>query len=172
MKIYRNSGSNMVKITIFFIALIILISFFAVISNIVKLMIISALLAYVLDPLASFLESRGMGRTSATAAIFLFIFAIWGLSSIVFLPVLHGEIKALQVGFNSEKAELMVSGFENFLISNFAFLGVNNLNLLSRIQGAMAGVGSWLFAHLLDAASVITGIVLIPFIVFFLMKDV
>lgn len=161
----------MVKITIFFIAFIIFVSFLAVISNIVKLMIISALLAYVLDPLASFLESRGMSRTSATAAIFLFIFAIAGISSIVFLPVLHGEIKALQVGFNSEKAGLMVSGFENFLVSNFAFLGVNNLNLLSRIQGAMAGVGSWLFAHLLDAASVITGIVLIPFIVFFLMKD-
>lgn len=171
MKIYRNSGSNMVKITIFFIAFIILISFLAVISDIVKLMIISALLAYVLDPLASFLESRGMSRTSATSAIFLFIFAIACISSVVFLPVLYEEIKALQVGFNSEKAGLMVSDFENFLVNNLAFLGVKDLNLLSRIQGAMARVGSWIFDHFLDAASVITGMVLIPFIVFFLMKD-
>ena len=33
------------------------------------------------------------------------------------------------------------------------------------------GVGNWIFSHFLDAASVITGMVLIPFIVFFLMKD-
>ncbi len=170
MNIYRNS-SNLAKVIFFLIAFIILVAVLAAISDIVKLVIISALLAYVLDPLANFLESHGMSRTSATATIFLFIFALAGISSIVFLPVLYEEIKALQSGFILEKARLMVSTFEDLLVSNLAFLGIRDLNLLSRVQNAMAGVGDWFFSHFLDAASVIMGIVIIPFIVFFFMKD-
>ena len=35
----------------------------------------------------------------------------------------------------------MVSDFENFLVNNLAFLGVRDLNLLSRDTSAMAGSG-------------------------------
>jgi len=170
MKICRNS-SNLAKVILFLIAFIILVAVLAAISDVVKLVIISALLAYVLDPLASFLESRGMSRTSATASIFLFFCALAGISSIVVLPVLYGEIKAIQSGFILEKTSLMVSSFDDFLVSNFAFLGIRDLNLLGKIQNAVAGVGDWVFSHFLDAASVITGMVLIPVIVFFFMKD-
>ncbi len=170
MKIYSNS-SNLAKVIFFLIAFIILLAVLAAISDVVKLVIISALLAYILDPLASLLESRGMSRTSATATIFLFFCALASISSIVFLPVLYGEIKALQSGFILEKARLMVSSTEDLLVSKLAFLGIRDLNLLSRIQNAMAGVGDWVFNHFLDAASVITGMVLIPVIVFFFMKD-
>jgi putative permease len=170
MKIYSNS-SNLAKVTFFLIAFIIFVAVLAAISDVVKLVIISALLAYILDPLASFFESRGMSRTSATATIFLFFCALAGISSIVFLPVLYGEIKALQSGFILEKARLMVSSSEDLLVSKLAFLGIRDLNLLGRIQNAMTGVGDWVFSHFLDAASVITGMVLIPVIVFFFMKD-
>jgi putative permease len=166
-----DNNSIVGKIILFLIASVLIIGFLAAISNIVKLVIISALLAYILEPIASFLESRGMSRLSATATIFLFIFTVVGVLSIVFLPVLSGEIKALQSGFNTEKTEIMVSHFENFLVNNLAFLGIKDLNLLSKIQDATSRIGSWLFTHLFDAASLITSMVLAPFIVFFILKD-
>lgn len=171
MNSHSNISAYLIKIALFLIAGIILVFFLAAISNIVKLVIISALLAYVLDPAASFLESRGMGRTTATTAIFLFIVTFAGISYIIFLPLFSIEISELKEGFNLEETELMIKHFEGFLENNLAFLGIRDFNLLSRIQSASSRIGDWFFAHFLHAASAITGIILIPFIVFFLIKD-
>jgi len=166
-----NKANYPIKIALFSLVVILVIAFLAAVSNIVKLVIISALLAYILDPIANFLESRGMSRTSATVTIFLVILALVGIAYILFLPLLSEEISALQSGFNPGEAGLMISRLENFLVDNLAFLGINDLQLLSRTQAAMAKAGDWIFSHILDAASVITSMILIPFIVFFLMKD-
>ncbi len=167
----ENRTGQFIKVAIGSLIIIIATAFLAAVSHIVKLVIVSALLAYILDPLANFFESRGMSRTSATVTIFFCIFALTGFSYTVFLPLLSAEIKSLQSGLNPEKAGLMISGLEDFLVSNLAFLGVKELNLVSRMENSMVRVGDWIFIHFLDAASVITSMILIPFIVFFLMKD-
>lgn len=167
----QTGSGYFIKIALISIAAVACIAFLAAVSDIVKLIIISALLAYVLDPLANLLESRGMTRASATVSIFLLFFVFTGLSYVIFFPLLSGEIKALQGGVNPEKAGLMVIHLENFLVTNLSFLGINNLNLLDRLQNSMATLGDWILNHFLDAASVITSMILIPFIVFFLMKD-
>jgi putative permease len=159
------------KITFFSILAIIAIVFLTAISGIVKLVIISALLAYVLDPAANLFESRGMTRTSATVAVFIIISGLIGISYLVFLPLLSEEIRSLKDGFHPENTTLMISRIEELIVSNLSFLGVRDLNLLGRLQNSMARTGDWIFGHVLDAASLITSLILIPFIVFFLMKD-
>ena len=159
------------KITFFSILAIIAIAFLTAVSGIVKLVIISALLAYVLDPAANFLESRGMTRTSATITIFLLIFGLIGISYLVFLPLLSEEIRSLKDGFHPENSAVMISRIEELIVSNLSFLGVKELNLFGRLQNSMARTGDWIFGHVLDVASLITSLILIPFIVFFLMKD-
>jgi len=159
------------KIAVVGIIVIAGIALLTAVSNIVKMVIISALLAYIIDPLANFLESRGMGRTSATWAIFAAFFVFIGFSYMAFLPLLSEQIYALQRGFSLEKAGIMISRLEDFLLANLSFLGVKDLNLLSRLENAMASTGGWIFDHFLDTASVITSMILIPFIIFFLMKD-
>jgi predicted PurR-regulated permease PerM len=166
-----DNTNKLIKIVLLLIITLGIVVFLVAISNIVKLIIIAALLAYVLDPLASFFESRGMTRTTATISIFLLLIAVVGIAYILLLPILSEEISALKSGFSSEKAELVISRFENFLVSNLSFLGVKDLNLLSRIHGITSRIGDWMFTHVLDAASIIVSIILIPFIVFFLMKD-
>lgn len=166
-----DNTNKFIRIVLLLIIALALVVFLVAISNIVKLIIVAALLAYVLDPLASFLESRGMTRTTATISIFLLLIAVVGIAYVLFLPVLSEEISALKGGFSSEKAELVIFRFENFLVSNLSFLGVKELNLLSRMHGITSRIGDWMFTHVLDAASIIVSIILIPFIVFFLMKD-
>jgi predicted PurR-regulated permease PerM len=166
----RQTG-YLIKIAVVGIFAIAGIAFLTAVSNIVKMVIISALLAYILDPLANFLESRGMSRTSATVAIFAGFFIFTGISYMVFLPLLSGEIQALQSGLNPEKAGLMIDRLEDFMVANIPFLGGKDLNLLSRLENSMAKTGEWIFDHFLDTASVITSMILIPFIIFFLMKD-
>ncbi len=163
--------NSLTKILLLIIIASLFIIFIVAISDIVKLVIISALLAYVLDPFASFLESRGMNRTSATTSIFLLLIIIAGISYLIFLPVLSEEIKTLKGGFSSENAELLISRFEDFIVTNIPFLSIKDLNLLNRLHTATARVGDWIITHTLDAASVIVNIILIPFITFFIMKD-
>jgi len=166
-----DNTNKFMRIVLLLIIALAIVVFLVAISHIVKLIIVAALLAYVLDPLASFLESRGMSRTTATISIFLLLIVIVSISYVLFLPVLSEEISALKGGFNSEKAEVVISRFENFLVSNFSFLGVKELNLPSRMHAITSRIGDWMFTHVLDAASIIVSIILIPFIVFFLMKD-
>jgi putative permease len=81
------------------------------------------------------------------------------------------EVGILKDGITSEKTALMLARLEHTLTPHLSLLGVRNLDLPGRVQHAMVGVGNWLFNHLFDAASAITSMILIPFIVFFLMKD-
>ena len=166
-----DNTNKLIKIALLLVITTAIIVFLVAISNIVKLIIIAALLAYVLDPIASFLESRGMSRTTATVSIFLLLIAVVGIAYVLLLPVLSEEISTLKEGFSSEKADLVISRLENFLVSNLSFLGVKELNLLDRMHGITSSIGDWMVTHVLDAASILVSIILIPFIVFFLMKD-
>ncbi len=164
--------SNIVLRILLFIIIIIASGIFLYsIPSIVKLVIIAALLAYILDPLANLLESRGMSRTAATVAIFIGIVFLIAISYTLILPLLLNEIKNLKTGFSAEQTISLVSKLEQIIISNLAFLGVTEIDLTGRLQETLSHTGEWIFSHVLDAASVITSFILIPFIVFFLLKD-
>ena len=153
------------------IALATLILFMIAVGTLVKLLVVSALLAYIIEPLAVFLESRGMSRTWACLMIFLSTGMIIGISLVVFLPVLGREMMAFQEGLKSGHALAMVSRFEQALEDHFAFLGISDLDLANRLSSLMVHIGDWIFSHLLDVVALITNLVIIPFIAFFLLKD-
>lgn len=167
---YKNAGS-FTNIVLFSILVIIAAAFLSALSGIVKMLIIAALLAYVLDPIANFLESRSMSRTSATIAIFAFFVALGTIIYLLLFPLLWEEMASLKDGFHPEEAGDIVSRFENFLVANLSFLGVKELHLMEKLQNSMAHAGDWFISHFVDAATVITSLILIPFIVFFLIKD-
>jgi len=167
----QDKGNVFLKLTLFAIAAIAIGFFLFTISEIVKLVIIASLLAYILDPLANIMESRGISRTSATVAIFTGIVLLSVVSYFVLLPLLSGEIKSLKSGFGPEQTGAMVSRLEEFLVTNLSFIGVRDMNIAGKLQGAMAHTGDWILSHIADAASLVTSMILIPFIVFFLLKD-
>ncbi len=167
----KEQGNIFLKILLLIIIVVAAGIFLYSIPNIVKLVIIAALLAYILDPLANLLESRGMSRTNATIAIFIGIVFIIAISYTLVLPLLLNEIKNLKTGFSAEQTVSLVSKLEEIIVSNLSFLGVTELDLTGKLQETLAHAGEWIFSHVLDAASVITSFILIPFIVFFLLKD-
>ncbi|MBI5639457.1 MAG: AI-2E family transporter [Nitrospirae bacterium] len=148
-----------------------LVLFLSAVRDLVKLLIISALLAYIMDPLAVFLESRGLGRTAATAVIFLGIILIIGTFMLLAFPVLSREVIAIQDAIQSGQARLMLAKVERYIGDSFGFLGVNSHDLAGRMQSGLAKAGDWIFSHILDMVTLATDLVLIPFMVFFLLKD-
>lgn len=167
----EKSSIRFVKLTLFLVVLAALVLFLISIGGLVKLVVISALLAYIIDPIACSLESRGLSRTSATVIIFLAIGLIISIFVFIFLPILTREAVALQSGFDHGQAKVIISSFENLIERKLAFLGVRGLNLTAKIQETMAYFGDWVLSHLLDIVSLVTNLVIIPFMVFFLLKD-
>jgi putative permease len=167
----RNNVGSFANIALFSILVIITAAFLSALSGIVKMVIIAALLAYILDPMANFFESRNMSRTSATITIFACFIALASIIYLLLFPLLWEEIAALKEGFHPEEAGAILSRFENFLVANLSFLGVKELHLMEKLQNSMSHAGDWLFSHFIDAATVLTSLIFIPFIVFFLIKD-
>lgn len=163
--------TSLVKLFIFIIILAVLTAFLLSISSIVKLIIISALFAYLLDPAVSFIESRGLSRASSTVILFLCLTSLIIVFYIMFHPVIISEMYSLKEGLSLHYAETMISNFEKIIVNNLSFLGVKELNLLVKLKEYIPKISDWFFLHFIDAASILTSIIIIPFIVFFLLKD-
>lgn len=154
------------------VALIVAIgAFLFSIGHLVRLLIISALLAYIIDPLATFLESRGIKRTPATIMIFLSIVGIMALAFLVIAPMLVNQIVSIQASLKSGHADIMLQQLEQMIDTHFSSLGIKDLKLANRLETLAGSAAQWLFAHLLDLVTVFTNIILVPFIVFFFLKD-
>ncbi|MBI4842912.1 MAG: AI-2E family transporter [Nitrospirae bacterium] len=167
----ENKGADWFKITALVALFIAAASLLSFISGLVKIIIISALLAFVLDPLALFLESRGMSRTLATTVLFLLINSAIVIAALFLIPLFSEDIDAIQINLTSEKAVAAISNIEDLIEKNLSFLGVKDIHLMEKMQKAAAGLGEWAFSHLLDLASLMLHLFLIPFMTFFFVKD-
>lgn len=166
-----NNTARWLKVTLFIVFIAAVITFLTFIGGLVKLIIIAALFAYIIDPVAGFMESHGLGRTSATTIIFLFIGILTGIFIFFFLPILAKEVIALQSGFDYGRAKNMLSNVEAVVESKMAFLGIKELHLAEKSEKILSYFGEWLLNHLLDMVSLLTNLIIGPFIVFFLLKD-
>ncbi len=147
------------------------VAFLYSLSGLVKILIFSALLAYIIDPLATFLESRGLKRSGATAIVFLMIVGIMALSFLVLAPMLVNQIVSIQQSLKGGHADAMVKQIEQMVVTHFSSIGIKEVNIADRLQAYAASTAEWFFDHILDMVSLLTNIIIIPFIVFFLLKD-
>jgi putative permease len=166
-----NSSVRWINILLVLAALSGVAAFLVAIGGLVKLIIIAALLAYIMDPLASYLESRWMGRTAATSVIFIGIIGIGVLFFFLVMPILAREIESLHDVLSSGRAYAMISRVETYLQGKLSFLGVQDINLADKVHTGMSNMMNWLVSHVFDVVSLFTDLIIVPFIVFFLLKD-
>lgn len=167
----ENTAGRLIKIIIFLAALSGALIFLISVGDLVKLIVIAALLAYIIDPLANLFESRGMSRTSATVVIFSAISLIIAVSLSVFLPILFQEVMAIQSGLDSGETSAVISRIESSIKANLGFMGVKDIDLAEKLHKTMVYIGDWIFNHILDVVSLVIHLVVTPFIIFFLLKD-
>lgn len=140
-------------------------------SGLVKLLLVSALFAFVLDPLACALESQGLSRLGATATVFVLVIAVICLIVFFLFPVFVAELTALKAVIESGKAHHVIERLESFITDQLSFAGVEEVRILDKFQGFASRLIGQLLDNLLDVAFFITHIIIMPFIIFFLVKD-
>ena len=140
-------------------------------SSIVTVIIISVLIAYILDPVASYFESRDFSRTKSTVIIFI-LFAVIGAGLFAyFIPAVIDEMSTIQQSITSVEASGPFKGIEGFFKENLPFISIDDLNLQGRITDAISQLTNSFFMILGNVVSLVTTVIIIPFAVFFLLKD-
>lgn len=142
------------------------------IGGVLKVVLISAMFVYLSNPLVTRLEARGMGRLPATL-LFLLVMGVC-VGSIVGLlyPMLAIQFKTLQHGVTSEKAMDLIVSAEGFIRRELGFLGFEDFDVATKLQEILLGFVNRTVDFLLtDFLSIVLQLVIIPFIVFFLLKD-
>ncbi len=140
-------------------------------SNIITIFIIGALLAYILDPITSFLEYKGLTRMQATSLVFLALALFLFLFIYFFVPLVIDQVKVIQHSFSSGQGTEAIRRMERALKENIPLLKNANLDITTKINEAINHFSNSLFSLVGSLISLITTLVVIPFVVFFLLKD-
>lgn len=146
-------------------------AFLFAIGDLVQIIIIAALLAYILDPLVTMIESRGLSRTLASVVLFGVISIILGIGFVLLAPIFTTEVSSMRGGFGADNAKQLILNLENYLKNNFSFLGIADLNLVDSMSQMVVDLGNFLFANLQSVVGLLANLVILPFITFFLLKD-
>jgi putative permease len=161
-----------------FLRFLVILFFIAVIGwllynlrEIITILIIASLISYILDPIASYLEARGLSRIFATTIIFLTIFLILLVGGWLVIPGFFNELFTLQTRLADGGTDDFIQTIESFIKDKITFIDVDTLNLKEKVDTVLAGLADQLLLILGNAFSIISVIVIIPFIVFFLLKD-
>jgi putative permease len=134
--------------------------------------IIALLLAYILDPIVTALESRGFSRGLATLTVLGLLFALIGGSAALLVPVISEQLQALQGGATTKVAEHAIAQMQDLLRDKLSFLGLGSIDLGAKIEEFKRTMGDKAFEFLLsDSLEIVISTVTIPFMMFFFLKD-
>ncbi len=138
---------------------------------IIALIIVSAVIAYILDPIASLLETKGISRLQSTLLIFVTLGISLGVLFSLLVPSLLIELNFLQEGIGGTQASELLSKLEQTIYKTIPVLSGQELNLYDKLQSALQNLAESFFSILVDLVSVLSTSVIIPFAVFFILKD-
>ena len=140
-------------------------------SSILQVLILSALLAYVLQPLTDSLEARGLGRSAATGVVFGTLLGLGVLLLVLLFPMAVDEALAVRENLSSGRAGRNLVEVAKILERPLEALGMHDLDLFGRAQAYLLQLGEGMLGFLLNAVGVLATAAMIPFLAFFLVRD-
>jgi putative permease len=142
------------------------------VPGVVKMVVFSILLAYILDPLITALEVRGLSRTLGTLLFFVVVLGIIWILILILAPLVNEQIHALQSEAGANQANAVILQVQAMLQDRFGWLGLGTIDLVAKLNEAKAGLGERIMETLVkDGPELIVYAVAMPFIIFFLLKD-
>jgi len=144
---------------------------FYVIRNTLIPLFISMLIAYLLMPLADFLENRGSGRILAISFTFLVFFALLFLIALYLIPLINHELRAFTTGLPkylntvNTKIALAQTHISVYLPE------IQEINVSGKIQQVILSRLNSLPLYVINIFSIFPLLILVPLISFFFLKD-
>jgi predicted PurR-regulated permease PerM len=143
------------------------------ISDIIVIFIISILIAFIFEPFVKQLEKEGFSRLTSTVFIFICVGIIVYTIISVFVPELLSQMHQLIATLNINTLEKHINLIESQIDKTFPFFNPGEIS-----DGINNFIKSWVSNPIDKVTVVLTSIfsvlaigIIVPFIVFFLLKD-
>jgi predicted PurR-regulated permease PerM len=142
-------------------------------SEIILMLIISVLLAMILDPAVKPLENIGLGRTTAIIVIVTFISVILFFVLSYLFPILSQQIETLSQSVAQANIKALMTDIDRKIVHFIPFIKPGTIsarleNFMSSLFVDSIGEISNLISNLLSTIAIV---VIIPFMTFFLLRD-
>lgn len=164
----RSTTRLWLRVILFALVVTALVSFLISIGDLVRIVIIAGLLAYLLDPFTRWLETRGLHRTWAATLVFCTAILLLATGFLFVWPVVGVQLSAIQVSLMTGEPVKMLRELEVLVEENFGFLGLQNVDLLTEIENFIVEQRAEAFSFAISAT---INLLLIPFLLFFLLRD-
>jgi predicted PurR-regulated permease PerM len=139
--------------------------------GVTALTLVAGILAYLLIPLVDRLERRGLGRAAAAWIVFLGLFALLAAMALGGAPLLVEQGQALQERWASGEIPELLVGVEAQIAEKLPMIEPGELGLVQSIRETTATGNEPLALYVPDALEMIGNVVLVPFVLFALLKD-
>ncbi len=159
-----------IRLVLLGLAGLVLVALLMLLDEVVQLLVIGALMAYVLDPLVRRLEARGTTRTTASAIIFFALLILVGGFILALLPAVARQVAAIRATDVQHMVEA-VQEVEEFLERQLASLGVAELGMVENVQDFVAERAPAVLGYVPGVLSTALNVLLVPVVAFFLLRD-
>ncbi len=161
------------KIFLWVVAIALLVYLIYILADIIILLSISVLLAFIFEPLVKTLEKEGLNRLTSTLLIFagIGLLAYFGVSYLV--PNLVIQMNQVVASLHVENLHKQIITLENEIYKYLPFFPLGQLSkrIEEFISSGIVNSFDKLTSVLTSIISIITLVVIVPFITFFLLKD-
>ncbi len=142
-----------------------------IVRNTLIPLFISMLIAYLLTPLADYLERRGLGRILAITVTFLFFFGFLFLVILYFFPVVRDQVVDLTTAL-PRTLTLLNTRIDDVQAGLAVYWpAIEQVNVGVRIQQAALDTLNAVPTYLANVFSIFPLLILVPLISFFFLKD-
>ncbi len=163
--------SKIVKLLISIVVIILTAWAIYLLHSTIVILIISTLIAYILDPIASYFESLGLSRTKSTVIVFVIFGLFIGILFYLLIPAIVDQITNIQILLSDNSSVNSLDNFEQMFKNRFPVLNSIPLDISEEINKILLNFTDSALSILLNIFSIITTFIIIPFAVFFILKD-
>ena len=140
-------------------------------SDIVGLIVVGAVLAYLLVPLVNRLERQGINRTVGTALVMVVLTAVLALIGWLAVPVVVTQLTELQARWASGELLDLAGEAERALADLLPIVEPGQLGLVQAVRDAIRSDTGPLIGYVPDLLNMIGNSVVVPFVLYGLLHD-
>ena len=140
-------------------------------QDIAGLVLVGAVLAYLLSPLVDRLERRGLDRTLGAALLLVVGIGLGALVAVLAMPAVIEQLSSLQTRWDNGELITLVQDAEVALAARLGMDDASELGLVQSIRDAVHPDAGPLIGYVPDALETIGNAVVVPFVLFALLKD-
>ena len=153
------------------LAAVLLVALVSVASDLAGLVVIGAVLAYLLVPLVDRMERRGVRRALATALVLGALLVVSVVVLAVSLPAVLEQLASLQARWQSGELLGLARDIEAGMAARLGVVDPGDLGLVASVEEALASSDGALIGYVPGVLETVGNAVVIPFVMFALMKD-